>query len=100
MGAWMAALLVVAPAAFAVKKVASPQVTKGALENEGRYGFNQDDDPAKDDAQYYNLSANYGFTERVRGEFKTSFSNPPDENFDFTGWDASLRWQFFKPDEA
>ncbi len=39
MGAWMAALLVVAPAAFAVSKVSSPQVTKDALEIEGRYGF-------------------------------------------------------------
>lgn len=94
------ALLVGASVAFAVSKVSSPQVNKDALEIEGRYGFDQDGDPAKDDVQNYNLSANYGFTERVRGEFKTSFSNPPDENFDFTGWDALLRWQFFKPDEA
>jgi len=75
-------------------------VKQNLLELEGRYGFDQDDDPSRDNAQDYDFLANYGVTDRVRLQGRVSFENPSDDSFDWTGLSGAVRWQFYKPDEA
>jgi hypothetical protein len=93
-------VLTVTSAAWAVSKVSSPRVKQNLLELEGRYGFDQDDDPSRDNAQDYDFLANYGVTDRVRLQGRVSFENPSDDSFDWTGLSGAVRWQFYKPDEA
>lgn len=86
--------------ALATDNVSSPYIEKGKLALQYRGGYDFDDAPSKDRKQAYKLVANYGITDRFRPEIKAVIGNNLNESAKITGFEAGLRWQFLKPEEA
>jgi len=86
--------------ALATDNVSSPYIEQGKLSLQYRSGYDFDNAPSKDRKQAYKLVANYGTTDRLRPEIKAVLSDNPNESTKVTGFEAGLRWQFLKPEEA
>ncbi len=85
--------------AQASNKISSPDVTKGLTELEYRFGYDNDDLPARDAVQNHRFVANHGITDRWRMEVKANMAGDSgDLDWTFAEW--SNRYQIFKSEEA
>jgi hypothetical protein len=95
----LAAIFLLAPQAHASNKVSSPDVEKGQMELEYRFGYDWDDTAKLDHQEVNKFIVNYGFTDRLRLETKLNSGGPSDDQ-DWTTWELSARYQIFKDKEA
>lgn len=87
-------------AASASDKVSSPNVTKDKMEFEYRGGYDLDDNAKKDHRQQNKFVVDYGVTDRIRPQMKLITDNDATKDFIISSVEASVRYQFFKPEEA
>ena len=91
--------LLMSQGAQASNKVSSPDVEKGQMELEYRGGYDWDDKAKFDHQEVNKFVVNYGLTDRFRVETKLDTGGPDDDQ-DWTFWELSARYQFFKQGEA
>ena len=84
----------------AADKVSAPDVTKGNLEFEYRASNDFDSRASKDNSKQFKSDVNYGVTNRFRIEFKSVINELPHQSSKLSSIETSLRYQFFKKDEA